>query len=471
MRKRFLLARPILDIGGRGDERDMLTLNDCFQHFFICGSTGTGKTSSSGAALANALLSSKDLPANEKVGFVVYLYKASDVKDWERWAFQHGRQDDVIRIGAEHRHVFNILAAYGEDEPINAVNALMNIAGLSVSGERKQSEAYWEMEQRKRLDRLIRLNRICGKPLSIQTLYRLHLSAPSDYEQLTSEEFAKESFLWQMMGEANANVGQDDPDFKLVESYFFHEMPYLADRTASSIRSMTSSVLEPFVSSRILSNLFCGESKLTLEEVFSGKILLLDIPVQVHKQVGRIAQIMLGYALMEAVEKRNLATHGNPLIFWMDECQNFLTPFTNMFMSVSRSSRAGTVLMTQNISNIMATLGGGKSGEAKVNALLGLTNTKIMHANNDHITNEWAAKTIGKAFQQVSSVSVSDAQSSSASSSQQLHYLVEPRSFTTLRKGGEENQFLVDAYITGTGRVFSNQMNAIKTTFKQHFAI
>lgn len=464
------MGRPILDLGGYNDPRDVLSLNDCFQNLFISGSTGTGKTSSSGAALANALLNAEDLLPHEKVGMVIYLYKSSDAEDWEKWAWQQGRENDLIRIGADHKNVFNILSGYAEDEPVNAVNALMNISGLAMGGSRKESEAFWEIEQRKRLDRLIRLNQISGEPLNIKTLYDLHLSAPNDPEQANSDDFAASSVLAHFMGKAAERVGEHDTDFKIIKDYFYQEMLYLDERPASSIKSMTSGVLEPFVSSRVLSNLFCGTSALRLEEVFSGKILLLDISVQEHGHVGKLAQCLMGYALMKAVEKRNRHSHSNPLIFWMDECQNFLTPFTHLFMSVSRSSGAGHVLMTQNISNVMATVGGDKNGEAKVNSLLGLCNTKIMHANNDHITNEWGAKTIGKTFIDVGSVNVDNQSKSSVGSSKQLHFLVEPRNFTTLCKGGIENNFLADAYVTGTGRTFSNGSNFMKATFKQHFA-
>jgi len=470
MKRSFNHDRTILDIGGYDDPRDFISLNDCFQNVYITGSTGTGKTSSSGAALANTLLNADGLEEHEKVGMVIYLYKASDAKDWEQWAWEQGRENDLIRIGAEHKDVLNILSLYENDEPANAVNCLMNVSGLASGGSRKESESFWETEQKKRLDRLVRLNQISGESLNIQTLYQLHISAPNDPEQANSDEFAESSLLANFMGKAAQKVGEDHSDFVMVRDYFYNEMLYLDERPASSIKSMTSGILEPFISSKILSNLFCGDTLLSIDEVFSGKIVLLDIPVQRHEYIGKLAQSLIGYCLMKAVEKRDLEKHGNPFIFWMDECQNFLIPYTSLFMSVSRSSRAGHVLMTQNISNIKSVLGNSKGGESIVDSLLGLCNTKIMHANNDSVTNEWAARTIGKAFINVSSVSVDRESTASASSSQQLHYLVEPRKFNVLRTGGAKYDYLVDAYITGTGRTFSNEFNFIRATFKQHFA-
>lgn len=463
------LDRCVLDLAGRGDSRDFLTLRDCFENIFITGSTGSGKSSGSGALLALSLLNKRGLQPNEKVGLVVFMYK-DDVEEWQRWAWQQGREDDLLHIRATDANVFNLLECYREQEPINAVNALMNISGLSVNGNRKESEPFWEVQQRTRLDRLIRLNQLSGEPLSILTLYRLHSSTPNDLDQLTDEGFAKHSYCWELMAKAAERVGEDHPDFKLVEDYFFRTMPNLNDRTSSSILAMTASVLEPFVSSRILNRMFCGGTNLKLEDVFSGKILLLDIPIARHEHVGRIAQIMLGYALMKEVEKRDLSKHGNPLIFHYDEFQNFLTPFMHQFMSTCRSSRAGVVVISQNTSNLRAAMGGGYAADAKVNALLGLTNTRFYHANNCTITNEFGANSIGKSFLNLSSVNIGRQNDSSAGTSQALHHLIEPREFTMLRKGGKANGYLVDSIITGTGRVFSNGLNYLKTSFKQHFA-
>jgi len=467
-----------MDFRGKGNPRDFLTLNHCHQNCLILGSTGASKSTSSGAAIAQGLLNANGLRPHEKVGMVVYMFK-DDKKDWERWAYQQGRENDLIRIGAEHKNVFNPLLAYANDEPMNAVNMMMNLSGLaSGGGTNKKGEQFWETAQRTRLDRLIRLNQICGEKLSINTLYRLHVSAPNNPDQATSEEFIKNSYFLRMMGKAVERVGENHPDFLLVEQYLT-QFINLADRTSSSILAMTSSVLEPFISSRVLNNLFCGESNLNLEkDVFSGKIVLLDIPVQRYKMVGRIAQILLGFAIKEEVQRRDLSKHGNSLIFWKDECTNFIIPkFDSLFMSVCRSARSGVFLINQNTSNMLATIGGeGRAAEAQVNSILALCNTKILHANNCHITNEYAAKTIGKKFINLNSYSTgggnSQGVSGSASASQALHYQVEPRYFTNeLRTGGEENDFIADAIVTGTGRTFSNGRNFMKTSIRQYFAV
>ena len=464
------LDRVLLSLSGRDDPADFLTLRHTFENLFVTGSTGSGKTSGSGYAIASSLLNVKGLRPEERVGMIVFLFKKDDAEDWLRWAFAHGREQDVIHIRAEHANVLNLLERYQNQEPMNAVSTLMNIAQLSLgNGDRQNGEAFWEIEQRKRLDRLIRLNQLSGHPLSIEFLYRLHISAPVDTEQLLDEEFRKSSFCWQMLAQAADRVGEDNLSFQRVEEYFLREMPYLADRTSSSIRAMVSGILEPFISSNMLRRQFCGSSTLKLEDAFSGKIILLDIPIQTHEYTGRIAQSLYKYTFQKAVEQRDLQNYPNPLVLWQDEAQAFLLPGDSAFMSTCRSSRVGSVLLSQNISNFYAALGGGPKAEAQVNSLLALCNTKIFHANNDHVTNEWAAKTIGMGIKNLTSVNIGGP-SESASSSQHMHYLVEPREFTMLKTGGPANRYLVDAVIAGTGRKYSSGANFMETSFQQPFA-
>lgn len=460
-------SRELLNLSGTGNPADSFLLRHAFENIYINGSTGSGKTSGSGYAFSSAMLEAGGLDPSEKIGMIVFLYKKNDVEEWLKLAYMHHRENDIIHIQANHDNILNLLEPYQDQEPVNAVETLMTISRLSLTGgERQQGEAFWETQQRKRLDRLIRLNQLAGVPLSIELLYQIHISAPADLEQVVDESFRESSICWQLLAKAAERVGEDNYSFKRVEDYFLREMPFMGDRTASSIGAMVSGILEPFISSDLLRRMFCGTSSLNLDDVFSGKIVLLDIPVQTKGYAGRICQIMFKRAFQKAVERRNLQTHPNPVIFWQDEAQVFLTPYDHAFMSTCRSSRAGSVLITQNISNFYTAMGGGPQAETRVNSLLALCNSRVFHANNDHVSNEWAAKTIGNGIVKLKSFSVGE-MNGSASSNEQMQYLVEPRRFTMLRTGGMDNDYQVDAIISGTGKVFSTGANFLPTTFMQ----
>jgi hypothetical protein len=464
------LDRPLLNLTGSKHPDDHIILRDLFENIFICGSTGTGKTSTVGYQLAKGILNCQNLAPEERIGMIVFLYKSSDAKQWIKWADEAGRSNDVRIISSEGKDSINILEAYRDKEAISAVNTLMVLAGLGMSGSaEQQGEAYWEQMNRQRLHRLLLLTQLSDAPMNITTLYQLHSTAPQTPEQVASEDFRKTSYCWQMIDKAHANKGKENPQFKLIENYFVYEMPNMADRTQSSILSMTGAILEPFVSSTLLNRLFCGETTLSLDDMLDGSIVLLDLPIQQYEYAGKLAQMMFKHILQKRIEERDLSLLPNPICFWIDEYQHFISRYDPLFLSTTRSSRAGSILMTQNISNIYAQIGGnGKIAEEKINALLALTNHKIFLAQNNSITNEFAAKTIGMGIHRLSNTSVQMQQfGASAGISESYQYQVMPHEFTMLKRGGKHHNGIVETIITGTGKTFSNGKNYLRVGFKQ----
>lgn len=464
------LDRTLLSLTGAQHPDDQITVRDMHEHVFICGSTGSGKTSTVGFNLANSLLRAETLPPEERIGMIIFIYKSSDIEDWVRWADLNDRMDDLLMIDSQDRDMINILEAYRDKEAINAVNTLMILSGLSLSGGSEQhSEAYWEQMNRQRLHRLILLLQLANEPMSIATLYQVHSTAPQAPEQVGSEDFRNYSFCWKMLQKAHARVGVDNPQFQLVEHYFIREMPNMADRTQSSILSMTSSILEPFLSSPILNRLFCGKTNLSLDSMLDGKIVLLNLPIQQHEHAGKLAQMMFKHILQKRIEERDLSLLPNPVCMWIDEYQHFYSRYDALFLSTARSSKAGCVMLTQNISNLYGQVqGNGRVAEENVNALLALAGHKVFLAQNSSVTNEFASRTIGMGIHQLGTSSVQIREfAGSAGTSQSYHYQVMPREFTMLSRGGIYREGIVEAIVTATGKKFSNGKNYLRASFKQ----
>lgn len=478
MKKRFSRAAThsidlditLLPLTAAKHPEDRITLRDVMEHILIFGASGSGKTSTVDYALVKAIMRAPERAIGARIGMVVFLYKAADIDDWFRWAEECGRTGDVVVIGPQDRDVLNLLALYSDKEPAEAVETLMILSGLSVGGgSDSRMEPSWEQLNRQRLHRLILLNQHCGEALNIATLHRLHSMAPRTPEQIQSTELRQANYCCQMIDRAYRKLGEHHPDFQLIEDYFARVMPYMADRTQSSILSLTDSVLEPFASSALLRRLFCGDTTVSLDTMLSGKIVIFNLPIQQYGHVGKIAQMMLKHVLCKQIEARDLTTIPNPVILHIDEYQHFISPYDALFLSTARSSRAGFIGLTQNVSGLYAQIGGnGKVADEKVNSLLSLTNHKFFLAQNNYITNEFAARTIGQNIRQLANSSVQmDQFAGSAGISESFQYQVMPREFTMLRRGGSAHHGIVEAIVTATGKTFSNGCNYLRTAFKQ----
>ena len=217
-----------------------------------------------------------------------------------------------------------------------------------------------------------------------------------------------------------------------------------------------------------LGRLFCTEGNFTPEDTFKGKIIIMNLPVKEHNELGQFAQVLFKYVWQRAVErrippgiKRKEAEQAiRPVFLWADESQFFANSYDALFQSTARSSRACTVYLTQNFPSYLSVFGGSNS-RAEVEAFVGNLQTKIFHANGDPTTNNWAADSIGRARQthytggmseQLGKTASAGGLSQSAGGHQSVDFTVQPQEFTMLRTGGEENKMQVDAIIFQGGR-------------------
>ena len=468
---RLDLDRCILNLTGSSHPDDQITLRDLLEHLIVFGSTGSGKSSSIGYYLVRNILSQCCPQTGLKTGMIVFQYK-DDTEQWIRWAEEFGRADDLIIIDDSETDVFNILEAYRDMDANNAVETLMVLSRLTLRGGSGDEKPYWQIMNRQRLHRLVLLNQLSGEPLNALTLARIHDSAPRTADQLQDERFHNRSLCWQMLGKAKRRVGDSNPLFRLCETYFVHDMPYMPEETSGSILSMTGGTLEPFQSSPVLGRLFCGKTRFSLDTLLGGKIVLLNLPIQKLEYAGRIAQMLFKHVLQKRIEARDLESSPHPVVLHIDEFQHLISEHDALFMSTARSSRAGCLLMTQNVSGLYAHVGGAAQlASHKVTSMLALANHKFFLAQNDATTNEFASKMIGQGLQQLGNASVDFEQmKGSAGSNEQFLPQVMPNEFTMLRRGGAAHDHLVEAVVTATGKRFSNGRNFLVTRFKQPWA-
>lgn len=478
--------------------RDQLTLRDFVRGVQGFGGIGSGKTSGSGRAIARAFL--KNI-----LGGIVLCAKPDERENWERLAEELGRTDDLIIFEEDGPYSFNPLSyeinrkGKGAGESYNLVNLFMNIyqmgRGFSGEGMAKESDRFWDNALKRCIRRMIDLLMLAKEDVSVLNMQRL-ISSTLNKDEITSlksilsqgdnnkaynelSSWAKRNYYIECYLKAAVIDSQEDEygndnspsfQFKSIRNYFEREFGNLSDRTRTIIIESFLGIAEPFLGG-VLKKHFAGETTIYPEWTYErSKIIILDFPIKNYLDAGVYAQGIFKLLFQQAMERRSYkAGIDKPVFLWVDESQLFLNDYDQTFQTTARSSGTCTVFLSQNISNYYSAMGG-KDPRPKVDSLLANLSIKIFHANNDSVTNEWAANVIGKKFRQMKSVNVSEHES--ATLSEQLHYQVEPATFSELNTGGKHIDnpnldYKVEGIMTVTGKIWSNNKNYIKIRFSQ----
>jgi hypothetical protein len=140
------------------------------------------------------------------------------------------------------------------------------------------------------------------------------------------------------------------------------------EETRSVIVSTFTSMADCFLRG-MLRKLFCTTQDFKPEDTFDGRIIILNLPVKEHNELGQFSQVLFKYIWQRAVERRipPLITPQQaeqtirPVFLWADESQFFANSYDALFQSTARSSRACTVYLPQNLPSYFAAFGGANS--------------------------------------------------------------------------------------------------------------
>ncbi len=464
---------------------DKFTQGDACEGVLALGATGSGKSTGSGQALALSYLAA---------GFGGLVLTAKNERAiWESYCSRTGRLADLRVFSPSQPWRLNFMdfelnrGGAGAGITHNIVHLLCEVAqvGDRQSGQGgREDEGYWRRAMRQLLSNVVDLVVMARGTLSVPDLYQAVISAPTSLAQVGSADWQKSSFCYQCLRDADARSKSPGQlrDFKIVADFILLEWPALSERTRSVVLSTFTSMID-VLHRGVLAELFCGpNTNITPEDIEHGAIVVVDLPIKEFAEVGQFAQVLWKLLFQRSIERRNLLMNDRPVFLWADEAQYVTTAGDSAFQTTCRAARVATVYLTQNISNFYAALGGGEQGKAQADSLFANLNTKVFHANGDPVTNEWAASLIGKSRQFLTNSSTTQQSSdwfseitgiggvaqSSAGVSEHIDFEVQPRRFTTLRRGGPDNALKVDGIIFQGGRRFrQNGKTWLPVTFDQ----
>jgi hypothetical protein len=462
------------------------TLRNAFEGVLILGATGSGKTSGSGATIAEAFL-------HAGFGGLVLTVKTDEAEHWQKMCARCGREKDlvIVRPGGDWR--LNLLA-YEAQRPgaggglsknlVAFCRNLLAIASRSQGG--GVNEQFWQSATDQLLNATFDLFLLAGGAITFDRLANFIAAAPTENLPATEAGWLRIPVFGEVLKKAkeNADEAEDLRIFKRTTDYWCKIYPGLSSKTRTSITLGVYAMLDAF-RGRDIPDLISSDTNITPESIISeGKIVVLDLPIKEYGQTGLLVQSAWKYICQMALERQAKARnpHRRPTVIWEDEGQQFFSDHDHLFQATARSARVCRVILSQNLPTFYSEFGGNDG--ATVNSVFGNLNTKIFHANNDVQTNEWSSKQFGselrrrrsttqnppqaRGFFDAFSQTINPTGNTSFSHAENWEPAVRPEEFNKLRNGGEGNNFEVDAYITwpqlddGQGRHF------ILTTFLQN---
>ena len=465
---------------GEYEDDTAWTLRDACEGVFITGATGSGKTSGSGATLAQTFL-------QYGFGGIVLTVKPDERQLWQRYAEACGRTDQLCIVEPNGKFRLNFLDYEARRPDVgaglieNLVNLFYTVLEVYTRSQGVQAnEGFWQNTGRQLLRNVLRVLERSRETLSLDDIAVFLTEAPQNLKQAENGTWqtTKHFGVWLQWAIQRAENTPHERVIDEARRYWLQEFPALADKTRSCLITGLTAMADTFVEPTI-HDLFCTDTTVIPEAVCEGAIIVIDLPLKRWKTVGLFAQMIWKYLFQEAIERRSDADDATrrPVFLWADEAQFFYSEHDGLFQSTARSSRCATVYLTQNIPNFYGMLGGSQA-QSKVDGFLGNLNTKIFHCNNDPTTNQWAAGQIGRTLTQRFSSSssrsskgfldVNPQQSFSSGTQDVIDYEIQPSEFTQLRSGGLHYDRLVDAYFVKSGAMFgATGKHYFKTIFQQ----
>jgi hypothetical protein len=441
---------------------DPWSIRDSFSGLAIFGQTGSGKTSASGRLVAHKFL---------KAGYggLVCCSKKTEAGIWRKYLKETGREKDGRFFSVDGELRFNFIQEEAEISDLdfveNLVHLLVDIAGVKKSGEGTTNANYWILERQKLCRNAISLLLLANQPIELRSIYNLIDSAPRTAEEFKDRSWREKSYLFQLLTEAH-KINGDHDEFGLVETYFRAERVGVHSGTAGTVISEFTGSFDGLRRGK-QGQLFGTTTNIRPEDILEkGLVIVVDIPVEVWKQSGQLANVIWTQMFQRAVDRRDyIPGESRPVFLWQDEAHRMTLESDADFASGARSKGLASVKLCQGLPAWLDAFGSG--GKHKVDALLAAHTTKFFHRNDCGVTNEFASKLIAKETVYKASVSKTGQSPISTSVSQIEEDSCPPKSFLGLKTGGPENRFVSEAIIFQSGRLWQKNKRWIVGNFSQ----
>lgn len=460
-------------------EKDPFTVRDLLAGGLLTlGMTGSGKSSSSGWQIGQALVRDSG-----SYGLILAA-KPEDLPTWRKIFEKTGQSQRLLIFDCERSKLrFNFLNEVSQrgGGTRDITECITTIGETLRSGERRgdsENGSFFAMQEERLIHHAVEILRAARTDVTASHLHQFIVGAALSPDQLIHPEWQKE-FHNQCLAKAHAipHPPLQQHDLQLATDYWCGEFPSMNDRTRSSILAGVFSVLFVFNSGMVQERV-SSTTNFTFDDLKRKRQwLLVNTPPCAMGSNGLFIGTGFKY-LQQRFVLSQAARKGDPVhVCWVDEAGQWTNKFDAEYISQSRSHRGCLVYLAQSIHSFHGAAKG-ENGKHQTLALLGNFGHRIIHSLGDVETASWASSTLGEMPQTHVGGSMHRGGSVfdeivsgghfTGSFGTEYRPVLQPTEFMNgMRSGGPLNHFLCDAIVIRPGRRFSNGQNWIRKSFSQ----
>lgn len=468
------LDQPLIRLDGNGN---VIRLSEVCGSISCIADTGAGKTSGVLCPLVVA-------GHRHGFSFVHVCVKRTDADLWRRLAERCGRND--IRSLSVGHFSFNPLG-WAQDDTRAGGGLAENLVKMICLPARRRAkngatDLFWLDEGEVFARAITIIFRLAGVRMSYALVNRTLLTLAQDVDEVHDPAWQARcpAFAALLQASGRALTPAQRADLEWAADMLLRVIPNMPHRTRASVVSTITSAVDPLVH---------GEIGLALNgdhDTWSPKraieqpsVEVFDIPLQVYGAVGATLQRILINAVQEEVLRRDVRADSHIVMIVADEYQEFLDEEADLrFLRTARSQRGCMFLATQCVGNIRSAVTTGRDTRATADALMGLPVVKIFGASTDVDTIEMASRTFSSVLKPKVTFGSSESDGGgkrglhsgggrNTSVSRELARDVPEGEFLKLRRGGPDNSYCVDVFISVSGRIWSTRRPSLLVTFRQ----
>jgi hypothetical protein len=439
----------------------------------ILGRAGSGKTSSSGRTLMQAIVS------HPQSAGLILAAKPEDVSDIQAIFRKAERLKDLIVFDADGDKRCNFFAYF--KRPRDVVQFVTTMSEVLKRGDSKgggESSRFYDTQEERTIYDAVAALQAAKEPLSAPNLHEFIMTAGRVPEELDTPQW-RSKYHCRILerGFNNTKTPLEEHDFQLCLDFWLKEWPALMDaKTRGNILAGVQGTLHT-MNTGIVREMVSGATTCSPADVLAGKWVLVNFPPSTWGAAGQL--ISTGWKqLMELAILEREFRDGMPFVtIWADEFSQFCTKSDAHYICQARSHGGSLCVLLQSVASIYAAMPG-DGGRHFADSLLANFSHTIAHAC-DPVSSKFLASKLGRRKEILYSGSSSPKPDAtvweqicghnqvSASFSEHYEQVLQDQEFMVGRTGGPANNYLADAIVIRSGEPFADGRSFQRVTFSQ----